>query len=1033
MRKRITRQPVVSSMHPQHKIFTQILLFNTLRTKACTVSILGGRGACNFATHTHTHNRFIHFGRGKPIPLTPDSSNADILGETSNTGKVVVTKSITKIVKASSIQINDKDDYRGANGRMMQRKKKGRLFSLGGNEPPRRKRGRLDRLKTVGTFDLGIDVILDESSDSNEPQPQSQQKQDDATSTPQRSRRMSANAIFARNGSNEEHTTHYQRSSITPGTVRREIQKNVFPKRLASRDSKQSISSNTSSPSTRRSHSESDRSNQPNASAYEESTDKTKLSMDQSRACSSSTSTISSKYVASAIMPHRKSPNKQLTNHTKKSDHKAIKYAADVSATGKDRPIDAPSDNEVTLEKCPYKPRKPVLRKSKRIVRTDSEVFDELPSVSPVDDVCSQEITCAQVHNEPESAEPAESAESSEPAEPAKPAEPAEPADPTEFIEPADVDTTTDTLTPMDVSNQSNDVTDAAIEPEGIELIIVDSADDMKTTTDGCDNESSDSTCDLDKLERDYRELARSNLQREYKSDGDSLDEVGRKRSDFQNWKNQSFETNFEIYGKNKNKPAHSMDYMEEADKIEILERNESLSDLNSGQYAHDENLLLSSDNYSESIINQQNAQAPHDDAFAELLSNSSSELKSPRSDMESGSEKQQSSAAIGERLDSERTINLILNTTTAKIPTPHRRPSKLDIKADTKTDTTSSTSTASTKEKTIFGLLEKRFGKLSKINKLLKLKSAGGVDDDSPAKQAKQTKHLKKVAKDSSSSTSTQNSVQSAVGVAQIETDPVNLTHKDANPEQTPRMFKPRSSPGKSSTTDSKSSVYSSKYSLFSSIASKSSIFQKKSAMISHSSRSNNELNMRVSSRSGLTEVSKSNSEINRCRMSPMRYSTKRSIKQNKPSSASCVYTEANHSPLSEEFYNKTGSVRLSAIELYHKFLLEDFVGLYKQELAKVSPLHECRRRYAKGKDAHLKKQRSEPKFIFRQESSYHDPKEGIYDFLHHTTWSLNFPVFRSHYTQQFLISEYLQKTKTTISRRSSRMKVTLKLYFFN
>lgn len=136
---------------------------------------------------------------------------------------------------------------------------------------------------------------------------------------------------------------------------------------------------------------------------------------------------------------------------------------------------------------------------------------------------------------------------------------------------------------------------------------------------------------------------------------------------------------------------------------------------------------------------------------------------------------------------------------------------------------------------------------------------------------------------------------------------------------------------------------------------------------------------------------MSKSNSEINKYKTSPMRFSMKRSMKEKKPNSSTCVYTEpSRYSPLSEEFYNKTGSVRLSAIELYHKFMLEDFVGLYKQEPLTTEDLngaydshYDYRKRYARVKSARLLKQKSEPKFTFRGDPADYDPREGMLQFM--------------------------------------------------
>lgn len=900
-----------------------------------------------------------------------------------------MTKSITKIVKTGSIQIIDKDVNRLVNGRMIQRKKKGRLYSLGGNEPPRRKRGRLDRLKTVGTFDMGIDGPLDESSESIE---QNRRKVGDESGGPthhrHRTRRMSTNAIIGGNGSIDEQPVHYPRTSYTPGPCRREIQKSMFAKRMASRDSRQSVNSATSSPSTRRSHSESDRTSQStvNQSNQQQLIDdcfeQTRSTNGQSRMCSPTTSTISFKIGTSATTPPRRSPNKYKTfakkgegiikNTASEGIMKKTASEGILKNTAANERIADASDNETVLEKCPYKPRKPVLRKSKRIVRTDSEVFDDIPTnLSPIEVPTtdgSQQITCAQIHNEPEA--------------------------PSESV----IDTNVESIIASEGAVEqplASEMLDETVDTENIVVVVMDSAD--KKAADNCDIESTDSTCDLDQLERDYRELARSNLQREYKSDGDSLDEVGRKRSDFQNWKNQSFETNFEMYGKqnSKSRPSQSVDYMEEADKIEVLTRVDSDCGLNNRQYDQNDGIYIGDKNQ-ENNGNVENSSKSDDMSHGtpdqkeqqQQQPQSPPELQPQPQPQQQQQEQQHQTQQLQpiektqhllhEKRDHERPSSILSSGSSAKISSPHKRPSKLDIKADTKIETTSATSTAPNKEKRIFSLLEKRFGKFPKINQLLKLKTTNtAATTHTTNKSTPKKVNENKCAKDSGSSTSTQMSLQAAsVGdAAHTNDNEANAVQSNAHTEpQHTSLLKPKCSPGKSSTTDSRSSLHSSKYSLFSSIASKSSIFQKKSA-----SRSSNELNARFSSRTGLTEVSKSNSEIHRSRMSPMRFSMKRTMNKNKPASATCVYTEAKHSPLSEEFYNKTGSVRLSAIELYHKFMLSDFHGLYKQE-SNSSPARdpsEFRRRYAKGKDAHLMKQKSEPKFVFRQD---HDPKEGTW-----------------------------------------------------
>lgn len=129
--------------------------------------------------------RFIEFGRGKVIPLTPpENSKADLAAEISNIGRIIVDKCIEKIEKVdtNASLLFGPYDILGAAGSsstghhspkmMMVRQssqqqqlppgmghKKKRLYSLGGNEPIRIHRGRLNRLKTVGTFDLTIEEV----------------------------------------------------------------------------------------------------------------------------------------------------------------------------------------------------------------------------------------------------------------------------------------------------------------------------------------------------------------------------------------------------------------------------------------------------------------------------------------------------------------------------------------------------------------------------------------------------------------------------------------------------------------------------------------------------------------------------------------------------------------------------------------------------------------------------------------------------------------------------------------------------------
>lgn len=958
-------------------------------------------------------------------------------------------KRIAKIEKGDSIQIYDKDSNRMINGKMMQRKKKGRLYSLGGNDPPKRgPRGRLDRLKTVGTFDLGNDMV-DLSEVARNLNEKLISGDIDAAGTILHSRRSSANALLANsNSSNQgslEHHLQQHRRSCTPGPCRKEINKNLVSfggKKAFSRDLKYQISSATSTPGGRRIYNTGHGSgnmnitNVPTQHSADDCLEKPKPFADnrKSRSCSTSgiltKADMEMKNVCTAQIHNSNFKDKshtdvtQTTNFNKKIElkHKVatnntVNFNVDDSnkietihssddaiteisklnrsdldvdnkectddshinaiITGK---LDKDSDKieldmasaedstkNTNEEELIYKPRKPVLRKSKRIVRTDSELFDEAHLMSSTE-IVLQPTTHIQIHNEPDYMN--ENRGSTPKIESRK--------------DSSDFD---DVCSPRDAYKSTTDDSSRNMSIEEVDTVF------------------SDSTADLEQLEKEYRELARSNLQREYKSDGDTLDEIGKKRDDFQKWKNQSFETNFELYGAGQSAgTVNSSEYLENADQIEVLERIDSFDrietiddhpdfDCEHLQSAGRSDICspLSHVTYSttNSSENSSTKRADETKYFFSRIGNVSKEnlskLNSPReSDTSTLTSpikfaSAHSSSCSDQRQSPIKNVNAAAATISSNSNPilPCLRPSKLDIIQNV---------VSSPKEGTFSSLFEKRFGKLKKINKLIKSKrfSASALYD-------RQKSDSKPKSMDSNSSV--------AASTVSAITAPTTLSQSKEKTESTNRLFRSKCSPGKSSNSESKSSIYSSKLSLFSSKTAKASIFQKKSPMFTTASHSNNELNMRTSSKTTLNEISKSNSEINKYKFSPSRFSMKRSMKEKKPNSAACLYKEPSHSPLSEEFYNKTGSVRLSAMELYEKFCSEDFSGLYKHELSKLDERseglcggyrnwHEYRlehrglgavKKYARGKTARLLKQKSEPKFTFRADkvAADYDPKE--------------------------------------------------------
>lgn len=826
--------------------------------------------------------------------MTPDSST-DLPNEICNTGKIVVKKRIPKIEKGDSIQLSD-HALRSANGKMLQRKKKGRLYSLGGNEPMKKPRGRLDRLKTVGTFDLGTEmsVLSEVARNLNE-------------------KIISGDIDTAGVGNSSGSGVNRRLSTIpavssndlhglsTPKCGRREIQESNSSH--SSHSSKRNVSkvdgSRTivyfdqhSSDLNNRKHkfNSSNLSHTKMQHSADDCLDKAKPipNNQKSRSLSSSSClTKNSDRERNCVNHHQRTFNSNRVN-TNKSAAAADANMVFISIKDSNKipSIDSPDDqvekeakvdtltdsNKIELDmrsaedinkiddEITFKnrPKKPMLRKSQRIVRTDSEIFDE--NVVGRNEIVLQTNLDIQIHKEP--------------------------------------DYYSETASTTHGSRiASSDIEDNICSPKDLQKSTDDSSRNL--STDELDTVFSDTT-DLERLDREYRELARSNLQREYKSDGDSLDEVGKKRNEFLKWKNQSFENDFELYNDNGN--------------------------TNSEAVCSPDGPVTSTTNTSE------NGSAKCTD-----------ENKLPRRSYE----KHSHSRAVSPKESDNSTLTSPIRapsactekSSTNSIDNSNARPTKLDVAQN-----------PPAKEGTITSLFEKRFGKIKKINKLLKCKrfSASALYDK------KKT--------------------------ADIELKNV--------PQKVEKPSKAKScSPAK--TNDSKNSIHSSKLSLFHPKAGKSSIFSiRKSPMFSNASHSNSELNTTTSGRTRLTELSKSNFEINNFKSSPSRFSTKRSMKDSKNNSTACLYKEQKHSPLSEEFYNKTGSVRLSAMELYEKFCSEDFGGLYKNENGKNADetscggyknWHEYRlghkglgavKKYARGKNARLLRQKSEPKFSFRDGS---------------------------------------------------------------
>ena len=351
---------------------------------------------------------FIEFGRGKSIPLTPEYANSSELStEISNTGRVIVKKSNNKLEKgelynniSASNVIDDKIYVMDRNGRMVERKKKGRLYSLGGNEPLKKcNRGRLDRLKTVGTFDLSNEL-----------------------------------SILSQKTMNLNEKIINTQSFIEPPLASKIVV--------------------TTTPSITNS------SNRPSPKSRSLSTGSYMASSDYS----------DSDKIIKSNSNSDMTTKKQLDNLPK---NKSLEEASKMM--------------KINASNSPI--RKPILRKSKKIIRTDSEflkgnIYDkESLSSSQYTPSYEKRREFASIHN------------SSNPSS----------------------------------EHKSTDESSKNISTDEVDTVFSD-------------------TMDLEQLEQDYKMQLKNNLQREYKSDSDTLDEVGKKKPiNYENWKNQSYDNTFDL------------------------------------------------------------------------------------------------------------------------------------------------------------------------------------------------------------------------------------------------------------------------------------------------------------------------------------------------------------------------------------------------------------------------------------------------------------------------------------------------------
>lgn len=736
-------------------------------------------------------HRFLDFGRGKNVPITPDGDNPDKFIK-SNTGRIVVDKTITEFGLKHNIfssNLTDSDDGNSRfvidkNGKITECKKKGRFNSLDGNVPKRQ--SQLVRLKTVGTFNLCMEVTSlacgfdQEMMNPGNEAPSAAEKIKQTTNA--------GNEVEVKN-------PDYGSLSISP---KRQIHISSSENSLIVDDS--SINSN-SAKKFRSLSTNSYLLNRDNVEGRSKSADfldKAEESFETilTNACSDS---------------DLKEANAICESFINTSDVE-VKHS-DVDDGGLSSSSNAHADISIT--------RRKTFKKSKKIIRTDSELFKEQILSSDVD-----------------SNSPAKKPFSIH-------------ASKTNSIE----------------NSQGNSSVD---EHHAHRLTSMeDSSKNISTDTVFSDNCDFDEQIDLEQLETEYKEHIKSNLQREYKSDGDSLDEVGKKRHHYGKWKNQSVDFNFLEDG--------TCDTFHNATDA----------------------------NYTNDVL---------------------TDLKKIRNDCE-------------KRTKSEGDKDFLYIEKTDSIETQ-------STEDDRKNDSDQQSENPKVEKQSLF---EKRFGKLKKMNKLLKVKRF------------------------------------STSALYDKKKDLDTLKSKNGNPQ----LIYPPSG-----------DVCSSKMSLTSPKSLKGKKFllmKKRKFSFFGKSQSNNDLNLNLKSlASKLSLLSKSNWDISNKTTSNLKLNTVgvagKYGASNEYRSDILTRQKQCSSPLSEAFFNSTGSYQLTAMELFEKFCSQEFTGLYKHEVINEDDDNEFSESVTnssyKGaikktslRKASLLKQNSEPKFNIRQtdQSYYANPQDAF------------------------------------------------------
>lgn len=681
----------------------------------------------------------------------------------SNTGRIIIDRTIADLGLKSNLYGNVNEPTAESNsryvidknGKIIERKKKGRLYSLGGGEP---KKSHLVRMKTVGTFDLCMEVT----------------------------------AIAC--GFNQNVLTIQEPSSSSSAAVD-EADNPAKPLEKEEENLSLQACSNSISPKRQRHISSSDNSltvgdssiNLNNKKKFRSLSSNSYLVKHDPNEYRSKSADLLDKNVETFDEDF----NASLTGAISATDVRN-KSENDIFESFKiESEIDAKTSDDEHLKSyksnIPLNVRRRTFKKSKKVVRTDSEMFNEKlvssttessPATKPSSSGLASRTNSSESRNE----------------------------------------------------SSKNFSTDTVF-------------------SDMCEEEQ----IDLEKLESEYKEHLKSNLQREYKSDGDSLDEIGKDRYQYaKEWKNQSVD--FEFL---------------ENDKVDELLTKP-------GSFKH----------------------------HSKKLRNASESRTKSEGDKDT----------LYQKADSTETQS---TEDENRIETDTEQPAE---KTETKVE----------KHQSLF---EKRFGKLKKMNKLLKVKrfSTSALYDK------------KKNSAPNVSKTKESLAVPLAA-VSQV-----------------------------SDFTSSKTSLASPK-----SLKGKRLLLKKRKFSFFGKSHSNNDLNINLKSiASKLSLLSKSNFDLSK-NSSNLRLNAVGIYGKYGNSNEYRSDIKGVTSPLSEAFYNATGSYQLTPLELFEKFCSQDFTGLYKHEpiseaedLQIIEPSsHGYKGAIKKSsslRKATLLKQNSEPKFALK------------------------------------------------------------------